>query len=42
MGVDIKTEIGESGSISVVSTLDTPLLYLHYSTLGTEIPGKNL
>ncbi|MGA3009804.1 MAG: hypothetical protein ABSD72_06025 [Terracidiphilus sp.] len=41
MEVDIKTEIGESGYIIVVSTLDTPSLYLHYFAPGTELPGKN-
>jgi hypothetical protein len=39
MGVDIRTEIGESGHISVVSTLDTPLLYLHYLAPGTVLPS---
>lgn len=42
MGVDIKTEIGESGYISVVSTIDTALLYLHYSAPETDIPGNVL
>jgi len=42
MGVDIKTEIGETGYISVVSTLDTPSVYLHYLAPGTGLSGKNL
>ncbi len=41
MEVRVKTEIGESGCIFVVSTLDTPSLYLHYLAPGTELPGKN-
>jgi hypothetical protein len=42
MTAQIKTERGESGSITVVSTLDTPLLYLHYSSPGTDIAGNSL
>ena len=42
MTAQIKTERGESGCITVVSTLDTPLLYLHYSAPGTDIPGNIL
>lgn len=42
MTAQIKTERGESGGITVVSTLDTPLLYLHYSSPGTDIPGNTL
>jgi hypothetical protein len=39
MDVRIKTETGESGSISVVSTLDPPIFYLHYSAHGSQLPG---
>jgi hypothetical protein len=40
MNVNIQAETGERGGITVVNTLDSPLLYLHYSARGTEIPGK--
>jgi hypothetical protein len=39
MGVRIKTETEESGSITVVSTLDPPVFYLHYSAPGSQLPG---
>jgi hypothetical protein len=38
MDVCIKTETEESGSISVVSTLDPPIFYLHYSAPGSQLP----
>lgn len=40
MNVRIQAETGERGSVTVVHTLDSPLLYLHYSVPGTDIPGN--
>jgi hypothetical protein len=42
MNVNIQVETGERGGITVVHTLDSPLLYLHYSASGTVIPGNIL
>jgi hypothetical protein len=42
MNVRIKTEMGESGGVTVVSTLDSPSLYLHYSTPGAVLPSSHL
>ncbi len=38
--VSIQAETGEKGGITVVHSLDSPLLYLHYSAPGTDIPGN--